>query len=126
MSKEPLRILVVDDEPAIAGLLPRLLDEPRYDMRTAGTAAEARRILDEGFVPDVVVLDIVLPDGNGLDLGDEMRARAADVPLLVVSGEAVGDASLARAEALADLFLEKPFEAEELETAVTYLVGDAH
>src|SRR3546814_18441640 len=59
-------VLVVDDDAAIRTVIARALDRAGHDVVAAGSLAEMRRALDRGL-PDVLVTDVVLPDGNGLD-----------------------------------------------------------
>ena len=63
----PGRILVVDDDAAIRTVVREALRREGYVVETAGSVAEQRRALD-AFAPDVLVTDVVLPDGNGLDI----------------------------------------------------------
>ena len=106
------RILVVDDEPAILRFLRPALEANDYDMQTAGTVAEAtKRIASES--PDVVVLDLGLPDGDGKDVIRRVR-EWSDVPIIVLSAR---DRESEKIEALdlgADDFVNKPFGVGEL------------
>jgi len=68
------RILIIDDEPSIVAGLEALLGDD-WDVRTAGDGREARRVFAE-FSPDVVLLDVQLPDVNGIDLLHELKMYA--------------------------------------------------
>lgn len=107
-----LRVLIVDDEPAILRFLRPALVANDYDVATAGTVAEAtRRIASE--VPDIVVLDLGLPDGDGKDVIKRVR-EWSDVPIVVLSAR---DREIEKIEALdlgADDFVNKPFGVGEL------------
>jgi len=110
------RILAVDDDPAILKAVERGLGGAGFAVTTAATAAEVRRELAI-HVPDVVVLDLVLPDADGVDLCREIRA-SSDVPIIVLS--AVGDDER-KVEALnagADDYVTKPFSMAELQARI--------
>jgi two-component system KDP operon response regulator KdpE len=106
------RVLVVDDEPAILRFLKPALEATGYNLITAGTAAEAmKRIASDA--PDVVVLDLGLPDGDGKDVIRRVREWSA-VPIVVLSAR---DREAEKIEALdlgADDFVNKPFGVGEL------------
>jgi two-component system, OmpR family, response regulator len=76
----PIRVLVVDDEPSLAELLASVLRYEGWEIRTAGDGAEAVRTARE-FRPDAVVLDIMLPDFDGLEV---LRRVRADLPHVCV------------------------------------------
>jgi two-component system KDP operon response regulator KdpE len=106
------RALVVDDEPAILRFLKPALEANGYDLITAGTAAEAiKRIAADA--PDIVLLDLGLPDGDGKEV--IRRAREwSDVPIIVLSAR---DREAEKIEALdlgADDYVNKPFNVGEL------------
>lgn len=107
-----IRVLVVDDEAAILKFLKPALGANDYEVATAGGVAEAtKRIAAEG--PDVVVLDLGLPDGDGKDVIRRVR-EWSDVPIVVLSAR---DREAEKIEALdlgADDFVNKPFGVGEL------------
>lgn len=106
------RILVVDDEAAILRFLKPALEANAYEMRSAGTVAEAtKRIAADA--PDIVVLDLGLPDGDGKDVIRQVR-EWSDVPIVVLSAR---DREAEKIEALdlgADDYVNKPFGVGEL------------
>ena len=77
------RVLVVDDEPAILKFLKPALEANAYEIHTVGTAAEAIRSI-AADAPDIVVLDLGLPDGDGKDVIRRVR-EWSDVPIVVLS-----------------------------------------
>jgi two-component system, OmpR family, KDP operon response regulator KdpE len=105
-------VLIVDDEPQIVRALKVLLRSAGYDVRAATTKAEA---LDALAVrpPDALVLDLVLPDGSGVDVCRDVR-RWSGLPIVVLS--AVGDEreKVAALDAGADDYVTKPFGTDEL------------
>ncbi len=113
MSTAPAhRVLVVDDEPQIVRGLKIILRSAGYAVECAATKAEARAAL-AARPPDAIVLDLVLPDGSGIEVCEEVR-RWSQLPILVLS--AVGDeAEKVRAlDAGADDYVTKPFGTDEL------------
>jgi two-component system, OmpR family, KDP operon response regulator KdpE len=108
----PLRILVVDDEPAIRRFLKTSLTAQGYQITEAGTAQAAREAIRRGS-PDVLVLDLGLPDGDGFDIIRELRERGSAVPIIVLSSR-VDEAGKVRALDLgADDYVTKPFGVDE-------------
>jgi two-component system KDP operon response regulator KdpE len=112
MTKTGEHVLVVDDEPQILRALGVILRNAGYEVATAATKTEA---LDAVSVrpPDAMVLDLVLPDGSGVDVTSEVRTWS-NLPIIVLS--AVGD-EREKVRALdvgADDYITKPFGTEEL------------
>jgi two-component system, OmpR family, KDP operon response regulator KdpE len=106
------RILVVDDEAAILRFLKPALAANDYEVATAGTAAEAVKYIAAN-VPDAVVLDLGLPDGDGKEVIRNVR-QWSDVPIIVLSAR---DREIEKIDALdlgADDFINKPFGVGEL------------
>jgi two-component system KDP operon response regulator KdpE len=106
------RILVVDDEPQIVRGLTIILRTAGYTVESAGTMAEAMALLGSR-PPDALVLDLVLPDGSGVEICQEVR-RFSRLPILVLS--AVGDEreKVRALDAGADDYITKPFGTDEL------------
>jgi two-component system KDP operon response regulator KdpE len=112
MTKE-LRVLVVDDEPAIRRFLRASLSAQGYQVIEAQTANGARELFRRN-TPDVVVLDLGLPDGDGLDIIKELRDSGSAAPIIVLSSR-TDEAGKVRALDLgADDYVTKPFGVEEL------------
>lgn len=109
----PIRLLVVDDDAEIRGFFTALLAEHGYAVTTASSAQEAmERMLHESF--DAMLFDIVLPDGNGLELLRKTHAILPEVPIIMITGRA--DVEMARSalrEGACD-FVTKPCHALEL------------
>ncbi|MEO6458350.1 MAG: response regulator [Chloroflexia bacterium] len=107
-----LRVLIIDDEPAISRVLRPALQGHKFIAATAATGAEGLTQL-ESFKPDLILLDLGLPDIDGVDLAREIRERT-DVPIIVLSvRESEGD-KIAALDGGADDYLTKPFSMGEL------------
>ena len=98
MTAQPPRALVVDDEMSIVELLQLVLTSDGYEVQTAGTAGEALARVDNGFSPDVVLLDVMLPDMLGFDLVPILRATDGDMPIVFVTARDGPADRLARAD----------------------------
>ena len=111
MSPAP-RVLIVDDEPQIVRGLTIILRSAGYTVEAAGTKAEALAAL-ASRPPDALVLDLVLPDGQGVEVCEQVR-RWSGLPILVLS--AVGDEreKVRALDAGADDYVTKPFGTDEL------------
>jgi CheY-like chemotaxis protein len=109
------RIVLVDDDRALRGLLRATLPEDEYEVVEAGDTRAAVAEID-GDV-DLVVLDWLLPDGTGGDVLAEVKARRPDLPVIVLTAEADAPADAA------DAFLTKPFSPIELLDLVERLLG---
>jgi two-component system OmpR family response regulator len=115
------RVLVVDDEPSLAELLMLALRYEGWEIRTAANGFEALRIARE-FRPDAVVLDIMLPDLDGIAVLRRMRAEVGDIPTLFLTAkDAVAD-RVAGLTAGGDDYVTKPFSLEEVVARLRSLV----
>jgi two-component system response regulator MprA len=114
-------ILVVDDDPRITDLLRRVLAYEGYSVASAASGNEAlKRTLERP--PDLVVLDIMLPGLDGLEVARRLRAAGDNVPVLMVTArDAVAD-RVKGLETGADDYLVKPFAPEELVARVKALL----
>ena len=123
----PVRVLVVDDEQMLADLLASALRYEGWEVTTAGTGVAAVRAARE-IEPDVIVLDIMLPDFDGLEVMRRIHGRQANVPILFLTAKdavedrvagltAGGDAVEDRVAGLTaggDDYVTKPFSLEEV------------
>jgi two-component system, OmpR family, response regulator len=108
-----MRVLVVDDEQALTDLLSMALRYEGWDVRAAGTGAAAMRAVRE-FRPDVVVLDMMLPDFDGLEVMRRIRADVRDVPVLFLTARDAVQDRIAGLTAGGDDYVTKPFSLEEV------------
>ncbi|MDX6606348.1 MAG: two-component system, OmpR family, response regulator RegX3 [Solirubrobacterales bacterium] len=105
-------ILLVEDERAITEPLAEALEREGFSSAIAGTAAEAIEKAN-GSMPDLVLLDIELPDGSGLDVCRELRRRT-EVPIIMLTARGAESDRVAGLELGADDYIVKPFSAREV------------
>src|SRR5262245_5513322 len=106
------RVLVVDDEAAILRFLKPALEANGYEMISAGTVAEAlKRAAAES--PDIVLLDLGLPDGDGKDVIRQAR-QWSDLPIIVLSARERESEKIEALDLGADDYVNKPFNIGEL------------
>ena len=117
-------ILLVEDEPAITEPLAEALEREGFQPILAGSAREA---LDRArtAMPDLVLLDIGLPDGSGLDVCRELR-RASEVPIIMLTARGSEADRVAGLELGADDYVVKPFSAREVAARVRAVLRRAH
>jgi two-component system response regulator RegX3 len=106
------RILVVEDEPAISEPLAESLEREGFEPEVAGTIASAREAYQRR-TPDLVLLDVMLPDGDGRDLAREIR-RESDVPIIMLTARGEEIDRVLGLELGADDYVVKPFSMREL------------
>ena len=112
MTADPVTILIVDDEPPIRRLLRTSLTAQGYRVVEAETAAAALAEIRD-HEPDVVILDLGLPDSDGLTVIETVR-RTAAVPIIVLSSRGDESGKVAALDLGADDYLTKPFGMDEL------------
>jgi two-component system KDP operon response regulator KdpE len=109
---EPLRILVIDDEPAMVGAVAALVGSVGHRVTAAYDGAEGLRHYDADR-PDLVILDLAMPGMDGLTVCHELRERG-ETPIIVLSGEGQEAAKVEAIDAGADDYVTKPFGKHEL------------
>ena len=112
-----MRILLVDDHRDVRELVGRALESEGHVVTTCSTLAAARSTLRQNSV-DLLVLDLGLPDGDGLDFCRELRASRAEVPILLLTARSEISERVAGLGAGADDYLPKPFAVAELRARV--------
>jgi DNA-binding response OmpR family regulator len=120
----PERILVVEDEVDFTTTYERLLRRQGYEVTSVGSRREALRRV-ETDQPRLVIVDLRLPDGTGLDVIRAARSLPTPAPVIVVTGFTSRDNRQAAREAGASAFLAKPFTAAEFATLVRRVIGEA-
>lgn len=112
MSTAPLNVLVIDDESPIRKLLRMGLSSDGYHILEAPNGKSALELL--GQKPDLIILDLVLPDMQGLDLLRMIRGRNESVPIVVLSSRSDEEAKVQALDFGADDYVTKPFGMDEL------------
>jgi two-component system OmpR family response regulator len=109
----PIRAVVVDDESTLTDLLQMALRYEGWEVKTAGEGRAALQLARE-FKPDVIVLDIMLPDIDGLSVLSRLRADGQETPVLFLTAKDALDDRIAGLTAGGDDYVTKPFSLEEL------------
>ncbi len=122
---QPLRAVVVEDDPVLAKFIQCFLALEAFQVRLAANRAEVVASLRAPEPPDLVLLDVMLPDADGFDVLRRMREhpRLRAVPVLMLTGCATREAVLQALAGGANGYLTKPFDAEVLAQAVRAAVG---
>ncbi|HYK10761.1 MAG TPA: response regulator [Gemmatimonadales bacterium] len=120
-SRPSRHLLVVDDEPHIGLLLRPEFEARGFRVSVARSLADARHTVDSA---DLMLLDVHLPDGSGIDFLRELRGRprTQNLPILILTGES-GDRVLEEARRLGASLLTKPFSPTKLAKSVAALIG---
>jgi DNA-binding NtrC family response regulator len=108
------RVLILDDESTLRTALFRLLDRKGYQVVTAQRLDEARSFMSPEKPFDLAIVDMNLPDGNGLDLISEIKSMSPGTQVIVLTGFATIDTAIQATQKGAYHFLTKPFNVEEL------------
>ena len=118
------KVLIADDEPNIVAAIEFLLKQRGYDVYTAADGSEALRVA-ERVVPDLVVLDVMMPQTSGYEVCQTIRKRAEWRHIKVLMLSAKGrDAEVVKGVAMgADLYVTKPFSTRELMVRIDGLLG---
>ncbi|VEI02784.1 MtrAB system response regulator MtrA [Acidipropionibacterium jensenii] len=106
------RILVVDDDPALAEMLQLVLHKERFVTDWCASGSRALDVFDR-FKPDLILLDLMLPGRNGIDVCREVR-RVSGVPIIMLTARSDTQDVVSGLEAGADDYVSKPFKSKEL------------
>jgi DNA-binding response OmpR family regulator len=112
-------ILVIDDEQSFCEVVAEILINDGYNVYKAFSASQAEQILKD-VDPELIILDIMMPDTDGLTLVRRLRAskRFADTPIIVSSAKYLQEDRSAAIESGANAFLSKPFSATDLRKSI--------
>ena len=111
------RILIVEDEQDLLTALAYSLKKEGYETLTASTGTEAVRLATGRLKPDVILLDLMLPDGSGYDLITEIR-KFSGIPIIVISARILGEDKVRALDMGADDYVTKPFWVNELNARI--------
>jgi two-component system nitrogen regulation response regulator GlnG len=115
-------VLVVDDDPAICVVVGEALRRQGHKVKTAASIRE-RSVLMSSFTPDVLITDVMLPDGDGLDGVAEILAERPDLNVIILSAQNTLNTAIRATEKGAFEYLPKPFDLNELTRAVSDALG---
>ena len=113
----PSTVLAIDDNEAVLGWLNRVLGDEGHRVLLGSTVEDARRHLEKE-VPDILVFDQILPDGDGVELAVNILKEHPDTRAVVMSGTGLDEEDVVRGQRYDIPFLKKPFVAEELLSAL--------
>ena len=122
---EVLSVIVVDDEPMLAKFIQSYLSFEGFQVRLAGNRAEVVAEFRKQPVPDLILLDVMLPDADGFDILLRLRQHPAlkNVPVIMLTGKATRESVIKGLASGADGYVTKPFEADTLMRAVRTVMG---
>lgn len=114
------RVLIVDDDPGVHALVSALLERANMEMISAFTAGDAAKALRARPLPEIIVLDLMLPDVSGVELLRQMRTKEVfdHIPVVILSALADPDQIREGLNAGADRYLTKPYLANNLVTVL--------
>jgi two-component system, OmpR family, response regulator MprA len=117
----PMKILVVDDERAVRDSLRRALELEGYEIELAGDGREALAVLEQSQ-PDMLILDVLMPGVDGLEVCRRLRRAGNRLPVLMLTARDAVENRVAGLDAGADDYVTKPFALEELLARVRALL----
>lgn len=123
LAKQPLSVLVVDDDETMREVLTVRLEDWGYRVQTVGDVKSARAAIDRSH-PDVVLADIVLPGMSGLDLLRLLKEDDIDRPVILMTGHGSVDLAVEAMKDGAEDFLTKPIETEKLHAVLKAVIAD--
>ena len=117
------RILVVDDEPEITEIVEAFLTEAGYTVKVENSSERAVATAQE-FLPDVIILDIMMPGADGYDVCKKIKSQPhlSQVPVIFLTGKDKGDDMGRSFKVGGDMFIKKPFSCERLLEIVNIVV----
>ena len=123
---EQPRLLVIDDEPEITDIIETYFENIGYDVKTANAGHEGIELARE-FRPNVVLLDIMMPETSGYDVCNELKhmKELTGVPVMFLTGRDTREDSGRSFEAGGDMFVKKPFSCERLAELVKIALASA-
>lgn len=118
-----VRVLVVDDEPALREILTKRLEHLGYECRAASAVPEAEALLEE-FDPDLVLSDVVMPGASGLELLRRLKSGVRRLPVILMTAHGTVDEAVEAMKEGAEDFLTKPLDQDKLVALLDSVVAD--
>lgn len=121
---DPIKVVIIDDEPETLRMLEAFLKLLKFEVVGKLTGTEGRQAIAE-HNPDVLVLDLMLPDMDGLELCREVRRQTetANLPVVILSARTTRDDERRGYEAGANIYLKKPVDLDHLAEAIRRVAG---
>lgn len=116
-------ILCIDDDPGVLAMLERILHRLPYDVATASAPWEGIKKAVE-LKPDLVLLDMTLPDLDGRQIMTGLHEMLGDVPVVFITGRQAYEVAIEAYKMGAAHYIRKPFENEHLRNVIEFLIGD--
>ena len=116
------KILLVDDDEDILDLLEYNLTNEGYIVQTALNGKKAIEVANE-FIPDLIILDVMMPEMDGYELSRTLRQRGFDGPIVAVTAAVIGDETEKLKEAGVDVVLAKPISMSRLKAELNLLTS---
>jgi DNA-binding response OmpR family regulator len=119
------RVLIIDDEKMIGSLLDDFLSENEYETQVCLNLSEARAALKSGTLPELIVLDVMLPDGNGMDFLRELRSSPITerIPIVMMTAHRIDTQDRIKGfNEGADDYISKPFDLHEFKSRIERLL----
>ncbi len=120
----PHKILIVDDEPDIVEVLADRLEASGFDVRAVPNARDCYTAVDED-APDLILLDIQMPDIGGMETLVELKKDHPEVPVLMISASSAPEVAREAIQGGAEGFVLNPFEPEELMQSINEVLGES-
>ncbi len=120
MQTKKMTILIVDDDPEVTNVLKKYLEDDGYAIHVAANAAESRAVVSQKSF-DLILLDMILPDADGLSLMGELKSQQK-IPIIVVSGKTDATDRIIGLELGADDYVTKPFHMRELSARIKSVI----
>lgn len=121
-SLAPKRVLVIDDEPVVVDVLQTLLARDGYEVQSAGDAAEGRRLIESGERWDLLLLDVMLPDADGMEVLNWVREAAPELAVVMITAHGTIADAVTAMRVGAFHYVTKPFNNEEVRLLVAKAV----
>ncbi len=116
-------LLVVDDQPAVRLIARRMLDDAGFQVVEAGSGRAAVELVDAGVHIDLALIDLTMPDGDGLQTIKQLRVRSPELPVVLMSGFDMNEVLSKEQDKPEDLFfIDKPFSQQQLTSVVRELL----
>ena len=125
MPSQPVRkhLLLVEDDPIILSNVSSALEEEGFDVTQASTLKKAREVVADSRPVDLILLDVNLPDGNGIEFCKEVRESNTTVPILMITAQTEEEQAVKGLSLGASDYVRKPFGLAELIARIRNFLG---